>query len=75
MFLYDMKSEQVILIEQCRACTIATEGQNHWLIEPVAGMMDPGETSAHIFALMGRVDMTNFKLVCSEFNSFLPTYN
>ena len=45
IFLYDMKSEQVILIEQCRACTLATKGQNNWLVEPVAGMIDADETA------------------------------
>jgi ADP-ribose pyrophosphatase len=45
IFLYDLKDEVIVLIEQIRACTLATEGQNNWLLEPVAGMIEEGESA------------------------------
>lgn len=52
VLLYDSKAEKVVLIEQCRAGALGHAGigtdnaQPHlaWLIEPVAGMIDKGET-------------------------------
>lgn len=48
VLLYDRNTKQVVLVEQCRAgaLTHATENPaKAWLIEPVAGMIDPGETA------------------------------
>ncbi|GKT12924.1 MAG: ADP-ribose pyrophosphatase [Thiomicrorhabdus sp.] len=50
VLLYDSKAKQVVLVEQCRvgALTNAVNNQNSdnaWLLEPVAGMIDQGETA------------------------------
>ena len=47
VLLYDAKHEKIILVEQCRTGAIdfsKTENQQAWLLEPVAGMIDEGET-------------------------------
>lgn len=48
VLLYDLHQRQVLLVEQCRAGALghAQSGAAHqaWLLEPVAGMIDPGET-------------------------------
>jgi len=49
VLLYDLKAQKVVLVEQCRAGAIENaRNQNAfyqaWLIEPVAGMIDLGET-------------------------------
>ncbi|GAB6070297.1 ADP-ribose diphosphatase [Thiomicrorhabdus hydrogeniphila] len=49
VLLYDLKAQKVVLVEQCRAGAIENAlNQNAfyqaWLIEPVAGMIDLGET-------------------------------
>jgi len=49
VLLYDLKAQKVVLVEQCRAGAIENaRNQNAfyqaWLIEPVAGMIDSGET-------------------------------
>lgn len=46
LFLYDLKQSLFILIEQCRAATLADPDGQHWLIEPVAGHIDQGESAA-----------------------------
>ncbi|NCN43117.1 MAG: nucleoside diphosphate pyrophosphatase [Piscirickettsiaceae bacterium CG_4_9_14_3_um_filter_43_564] len=47
VLLYDPKAQQVILIEQIRAGTLqhaADQNDQAWLIEPVAGMIEAGES-------------------------------
>jgi ADP-ribose pyrophosphatase len=46
LFLYDLKKKIVILIEQCRIGALADEDGDHWLIEPVAGRIEPNESAA-----------------------------
>ncbi|NRB00738.1 MAG: NUDIX domain-containing protein [Rhodobacteraceae bacterium] len=41
---YDPKRDRVLIIEQFRAGPLARGDQSPWLIEPIAGRMDPGET-------------------------------
>lgn len=48
VLLYDLKAELVVLIEQCRAGALqhaALKNDQAWLIEPVAGMVEPGESN------------------------------
>jgi len=50
VLLYDAKAEQVALVEQCRVGALAeakrlNTPEHAWLLEPVAGMIDPGETA------------------------------
>ncbi|WP_024850876.1 NUDIX domain-containing protein [Hydrogenovibrio kuenenii] len=53
VLLYDSKAEKVVLIEQCRAGALGRAGLGRdaqkahtaWLIEPVAGMIDEGESA------------------------------
>ncbi|WP_044406200.1 NUDIX domain-containing protein [Thiomicrospira microaerophila] len=50
VLLYDLNAQQAVLVEQCRAGALqhALEANNPnqaWLIEPVAGMIDPGEST------------------------------
>lgn len=47
VLLYDPVAEKVILVEQCRPGALKhaqQENSQAWLIEPVAGMIDEGET-------------------------------
>jgi len=49
ILLYDRTHEKIILVEQCRAGALKAalasgEPEQAWLIEPVAGMIDAGET-------------------------------
>lgn len=52
VLLYDSKAEKVVLIEQCRAGALSRAGLGKdeekspeaWLVEPVAGMIDEGES-------------------------------
>ncbi len=50
VLLYDLKNQKVILVEQFRAGAMrnalaSQQAENAWLIEPVAGMIDTGETA------------------------------
>ncbi|MBE0493358.1 MAG: NUDIX domain-containing protein [Thiomicrospira sp.] len=50
VLLYDLTKQCVVLIEQCRAgaleqAIISQHDHQAWLIEPVAGMIDEGETA------------------------------
>ncbi|UQB43388.1 NUDIX domain-containing protein [Thiomicrospira microaerophila] len=49
VLLYDLAAQQIVLVEQCRAGALqhaldANDPNQAWLIEPVAGMIDDGET-------------------------------
>lgn len=49
VLLYDLSLQQVVLVEQCRAGAVEKALNNNaidqaWLLEPVAGMIDSGET-------------------------------
>lgn len=47
VLLYDLKLQTIVLVEQCRAGALnhaLDNANNAWLIEPVAGMIDAGET-------------------------------
>jgi len=49
ILLYDLKQQCLVLVEQCRAGALqeaiqANQPEKAWLIEPVAGMIDEGET-------------------------------
>lgn len=47
VLLYDLASEKVVLVEQCRAGALTHASEQNaqaWLVEPVAGMIDEGET-------------------------------
>ncbi|MFV1492040.1 NUDIX domain-containing protein [Phaeobacter sp. JH18-32] len=41
---YDRRRDAVLLIEQFRAATYIAGNQRPWMWEPVAGLIDPGET-------------------------------
>ena len=48
VLLYDLQAEVVVLIEQCRAGALphaSLKNDQAWLIEPVAGMVEPGESN------------------------------
>jgi len=48
VLLYDRKSQQIALVEQCRVGALVWTDEasrnEAWLLEPVAGMIDDGET-------------------------------
>lgn len=46
VLLYDAKTDQVLLIEQFRPCAIKHESP--WLLELVAGMVEPGEEDEEV---------------------------
>ena len=41
---YDPKTEQILVLEQFRMAPFARGDKNPWLFEPIAGMIDLGET-------------------------------
>ena len=43
---YDPKRDRVLLVEQFRMGPWARNDQNPWMLEPIAGRIDPGETAA-----------------------------
>lgn len=45
---YDPVTDRVVLIEQFRAGALAAGDPDPWLIETVAGMIDPGETAESV---------------------------
>lgn len=50
VLLYDRQLQQVVLVEQCRAGALqhakaSNQSDQAWLLEPVAGMIDLGETA------------------------------
>ncbi len=45
---YDPVSDKVVLIEQFRAGAYANGREDCWLIEPVAGIIEPGETPEEV---------------------------
>jgi len=50
VLLYDLKQQCVVLVEQCRAGALqhaidANQPEKAWLLEPVAGMIDKGESA------------------------------
>ena len=42
---YDPESDEVVLVEQMRMGPLLLGDANPWVLEPVAGMIDPGETA------------------------------
>ncbi len=48
VLLFDSQKQRVILVEQCRAGALnnsLAQNESAWLLEPVAGMIDEGETA------------------------------
>lgn len=48
VLLYDPERDQVVLIEQFRVGALAAGMENPWLLEPVAGIIDAGETADQV---------------------------
>jgi ADP-ribose pyrophosphatase len=78
VLLYDLDAEQVVLVEQCRAGALqhALDANNHnqaWLIEPVAGMIDKGETAIDACKREtleeAGVSLTDFEYICQFYPS------
>lgn len=78
VLLYDPAREVVILIEQCRAGALqrahhVRQDEQAWLLEPVAGMIDPGETpqqAAHREALEeAGVALSALEFICQFYPS------
>ncbi|NPA72315.1 MAG: NUDIX domain-containing protein, partial [Gammaproteobacteria bacterium] len=71
VLLYDLALEQVVLVEQCRAGAVrhalsANQPESAWLLEPVAGMIDPGET-AHEAGLRETQEETGITITALEY--------
>ncbi len=61
---YDPVSDCVLLVEQVRSGPLMRGAPNPWALEPVAGMVDPGETpeDAAIRETAEEADISNFTL-------------
>ncbi|KUJ72143.1 NUDIX domain-containing protein [Thiomicrospira sp. WB1] len=76
VLLYDCASRQVLLIEQCRAGALKHarhQSEKAWLLEPVAGMIDSGESAQQACARETQeeagVTVQDFEYVCQFYPS------
>ena len=78
VLLYDLNLRKVVLVEQCRAGALehalsAKKDKQAWLIEPVAGMIDPGETPLEScqreVAEEAGIMLNDFEYVCQFYPS------
>jgi ADP-ribose pyrophosphatase len=76
VLLYDCEARQVVLVEQCRAGALMhARYQNNqaWLLEPVAGMIDPDESAQQACARETQEEagivVQDFEYVCQFYPS------
>lgn len=78
LLLYDLPREVVVLIEQCRAGALTRamrhqQNEQAWLLEPVAGMIDAGETpemAARREAIEeAGIEITDVEFICEFYPS------
>lgn len=76
VLLYDCQARQVVLVEQCRAGALMhARYQNNqaWLLEPVAGMIDPDESAQQACARETQeeagIAVQDFEYVCQFYPS------
>lgn len=76
VLLYDRSAEQVVLIEQIRAGALqhaADKNDQAWLIEPVAGMIEPGESKLSACQREAKeeagVEIAEFEPICHFYPS------
>ena len=76
VFLYDAKHQKIILVEQCRTGAInfnRTNNEQAWLLEPVAGMIDTGESQLDACHREAKeeagVNNAQFEFVCRYYPS------
>lgn len=73
VMLYDCQREMVVLVEQCRAGALEAEQQQAWLLEPVAGMIDVGETPIQACQRETReeagIEIAEFDYICQFYPS------
>lgn len=71
IFLHDAIRDEVVLVEQFRAGAIHTP--NPWLVELVAGIIEPGEDAPDVARRESKeecgADVTELEFVCHYFNS------
>ncbi len=78
VLLYDLSLKQIVLVEQCRpgalqhAQNLNQPGQA-WLLEPVAGMIDTGETAVDAGIRESReeagIDVSELEYICQFYPS------
>lgn len=69
---YDPEADRVVLIEQFRAGALAA-GRDPWLIETVAGIIEPGETAAELVRREAREEAGCEVAELEEIGTFFPT--
>lgn len=78
ILLYDSNSNQVVLVEQCRPGALQhaqrlNQPDQAWLLEPVAGMIDLGETAVEAGIREAReeagIDVLELEYVCQFYPS------
>lgn len=72
--LYDRQREIIVLVEQCRAGALgAARPDQAWLMEPVAGMIDEGETAIQACQRETReeagIEVSEFDYICQFYPS------
>jgi len=78
VLLYDSEAECVVLVEQCRVGAVFNsqgvhEAENAWLLEPVAGMIDEGESAIEAGIREAQeetgIDINELEYVCEFYPS------
>ena len=69
---YDPDQDRVVLIEQFRIGALAA-GRDPWLIETVAGIIEPGETAADLVRREAREEAGCEIADLEEIGTFFPT--
>lgn len=78
VLLYDLNNQVAVLVEQCRAGALghahaSGEAEQAWLLEPVAGMIDLGESAQQAAYREAReeagVTLDNLEYVCQFYPS------
>ncbi len=70
---YDMKRDRILLVEQMRMGAVMRQDPQPWLLEPIAGMVDGGETPEEAARRESAEEAQLHKLELRHIASFYPS--